>query len=416
MRQFVVCCFALFLSACSCQDGSDQDSRPGRDDTGPSDSHPADSGDTDGHSGDSHSGDSGDTDTFVSAVDCEGIHALPKGVEHTFYETNPTFVEPVDDSAWWTYAQPSEQGVDGALLEQAYQELEAIPFVTSFIVMRHEAIVMERYLHGKQALDSDAVHSSSKSILADVVGLAHHQGHLPDLDQPIAQILPSYFDEVDDPRKLDITIRHLLTMTAGFRWVEDFTEYAIDDSDDWLQAIVDLPLVADPGSEFEYCTGQTHLASAVITAATGMSTCEYAHRYLLEPIGVTAEHWGRDPQGIFHGGCNLYLTPRELLRFGLLHMRDGVWDGVSILPASWISSTEQWHTDVDEGWGYGYWFWLTNIRGHDVATAWGYGGQLVYLIRDLDMVVVITTNTHDYNPDYDGYGLLREYVIPAATD
>ncbi len=408
MFRFALPLLCLLLGSCSCQDEPDTDSRPGPDDSG--DSPVDDTETTDSPA------ETGDSQPWVSAVDCDQIHGLPRGVEHTFYETNPTFQEPVDDSDWWTYGEPSEQGMDGRLLEDALAELEAIPYITSFIVMRHGVIVHESYLHGKQALDSDAVHSSSKSILADVVGIAHQQGHLPDLDQPVAELLPDYFDEVSDPRKLDITVRHLLTMTAGFRWVEDFTEYTIDDTDDWLQAIIDLPLVAEPGTEFEYCTGQTHMASAVITAATGMNTCEYAHRYLLEPIGITAEHWGRDPQGIFHGGCNLYLTPRELLRFGLLHMQDGRWEGEQVVPDDWIEATEAWHSDVEPGWGYGYWFWLTAISGHDVAIAWGYGGQLVYLVRDLDMVVVITTNTRDYVPDYDGYPLLREYVVPAVTD
>jgi hypothetical protein len=409
MLRLIPLALCSFLASCSCQDGPGADTQPGDSgDTAPTDSEaPADTDDT---------RDTQDSDPWVGLVDCDDIHALPRGAEHTFYETNPTFEEPVDDADWWSYGQPSEQGMNGALLEEAQARLEEQDYITSFIVMRHGVIVKEAYLHGKQALDSDAVHSSSKSILADVVGLAHEQGHLPDLDQPVAEIIPEYFDGVTDPRKLDITVRHLLTMTAGFRWVEDFTEYTIDDSDDWLQAIVDLPMVADPGVEFEYSTGQTHLASAVLTAATGMSTCAYAHQHLLEPIGITAEHWGRDPQGIFHGGCNLYLTPRELLRFGLLHMQDGTWEGERILPAAWMAETEQWHTDFGDGWGYGYWWWLTRIEDHDVAIAWGYGGQLVYLVRDLDLVMVITTNTRDYVPDYDGTPLLQAYVIPAVID
>ncbi len=409
MRPWLIV-LALHLQACSCQDEPGQDSQPGPGDSG--DSRPADSEPEDSEA----PVDTQDSDPWVGEVDCDDIHQLPKGVEHTFYETNPTFREPVDDADWWTYAAPAEQGMDATLLDAALVELERLPFITSFIVMRRGEIVAEHYLHGKQALDSDAVHSSSKSILADVVGVAHERGDLPDLDQPIAELIPGYFEQVDDPRKRTITPRHLLTMTAGFRWIEDFTEYSIDDSDDWLQAIVDLPLVADPGDAFEYCTGQTHLASAVITEVAGMSTCAYAHRYLLEPIGITAEHWGRDPQGIFHGGCNLYLTPRELLRFGLLHMQDGTWEGERILPAGWIAETERWHTDLEDGWGYGYWWWLTRVDDHDVAIAWGYGGQLVYLVRDLDLVVVITTNTRDFSPDYDGYPILREYVIPAVTD
>ncbi len=393
----------LLLAGCSCGP-KDSDSPPAdtTPDTDTRDSEPA--------------GDSDDSQPPAPSVDCDSIHQRPKGEEHTFYESNPTYTEPVDDSGWWTYADPEQQGMSAALLQEASDELAALPFVTSFIVLRRGAIVYERYLHGSQAQHSNNVHSASKSILADVAGLALEQGHITGLDQAVAEILPQYFDAVSDPRKLDITVEHLLTMTAGFRWVEDFTEYTIDDQEDWLQAIVDLPLVADPGTGFEYSTGSTHLLSAVITAATGQSTCAYAHEQLLEPMGITAEHWGADPQGIFSGGCNLYRTARELLRLGLLHLQDGVWEGEQLVPDGWIESTEHWHTDFGDGWGYGYCFWLTELDGHPMAIAWGYGGQLVYILRDLDLAVLITTNTRDYSPDYDGTPLVRDYVIPAVTD
>ena len=145
-----------------------------------------------------------------------------------------------------------------------------------------------------------------------------------------------------------------------------------------------------------------------------MSTCQYAHQALLGPLGNVAEHWGRDPQGYFSGGCNVYMTPRELARFGLLVGDGGQWRGAQLIPADWVDAAVSAQADAGYGYSYGYLFWLTTIRGHAVAIAWGWGGQLVYVVRDLDLVVVFTTNTRDFAPDYDGFDILRDHVIPAV--
>lgn len=304
--------------------------------------------------------------------------------------------------------------MDGALLDDAIADLEIRPIMWSFLVLRHDAIVVERYFNDAQASHSNNVHSASKGVLSSLTGIAIEQGYIDGFDQPICGLLPDHFASVDDPAKEDITVGHLLTMTAGFAWQEDVTEYQIEDEADWVQAIVDLPLIHTPGETFNYSTGQTHLLSAVLTEATGRSTCEYAHEVLLQPLGITVEHWGRDPQAYFSGGCNVYLTPRDLARFGLLILYGGVWDDEPLVPPLWIDDATAPHVDAGYGYSYGYLWWLTQISGHPVAIARGYGGQLVYVIDDLDIVVVFTTNTRDFYPDFDGYDILESYVIPAV--
>lgn len=354
-----------------------------------------------------------DDDGTESAVDCETIWEVPGG-GGTFYEENPTFEDPVDDSAWWTFSEPADQGMDAEKLDQAVAELEGRPIFWSFLVLRHGVIVAEEYFNGAEAGHSNNVHSASKSLLGILTGVAIQEGYLEGIDQPVAELLPDHFASLDDPAKESITVGQLLAMTAGFEWTEDGTEYQIQNQPDWVQAILELPLADTPGETFNYSTGNTHVLGAALAEATGMSTCQYAHDALLGPMGMVAEHWGRDPQGYFSGGCNVYLTPRELARFGLLVGGGGEWEGQQLVPSAWVDDAIAAQADAGEGYSYGYLFWLTRIRGYDTAIAWGWGGQLVYVVPDLDLVVVFTTNTRDYAPDYDGFDILRNYVIPAV--
>jgi len=357
----------------------------------------------------------GDDDDATSAVDCEGIWEVDGG-GGTFYEQNPTYDDPANDDAEWTFSTPAEQGMDGDRLDQAVAELEGQPIFWSFLVLRNGAIVAEHYFNGATAAHSNNVHSASKSVLGLLTGVAIEEGYVDGLDQPVRELLPEHFAALDDPAKDAITVGHLLTMTAGFEWTEDGSEYQIELQPDWVQAILELPLETAPGESFNYSTGQSHVLGAALAEATGMSTCQYAHDALLGPMGIVAEHWGRDPQGYFSGGCNVYLTPRELARFGLLVTDRGLWQGEQRVPAGWVDDAVSAQTDAGYGYRYGYLFWLTSIRGYDTAIAWGWGGQLVYVVHELDLVVVFTTNTRDFAPDYDGFDILRNHVIPAVTE
>src|SRR5262249_34438154 len=158
------------------------------------------------------------------------------------------------------------------------------------------------------------------------------------------------------------------------------------------------------------------LLSAVLAEATEQGTCEYVHDRVLRPLGIEAERWGRDPAGTWDGGHDVYLTARELARFGLMALHDGSWDGEQVAPAGGIEEATSRQIGTGGGWGYGFGWWIHELGGHPTAVAWGFGGQLVYVVPDLDLVAVITTNTHDYGRDYDGSSLMERWVIPAVTD
>jgi CubicO group peptidase (beta-lactamase class C family) len=350
----------------------------------------------------------------IAAYDCAAIEG-PLSTNQ-FYEDNPTYIDPVDDSASWTMSTPAAEHVDETMLEQASTALAELPYTWSFVVVRNDKLVFERYYHGSARNQSNNVHSASKSIWSAAIGIAVDQGAIASADATVASLLPASYAAELNAQKQTITERDLITMTSGLKWVEDTTEHQIENTPDWIAAILALPMAATPGATFDYSTGNAHLNSAVLTNAVNTTACEFIHHNLLAPMGVVAEHWGRDPQGYFSGGYNFYITPRELAKLGLLYLHEGNWHGVQLVPSVWVTAAMTPQVDAGAPYSYGYNLWLRELAGHRVAMAWGFGGQMVYVIKDLNMVVVMTTDTRDYDQDtFDGTSVMQDDVIPAAS-
>lgn len=324
----------------------------------------------------------------------------------SFYDDNATRLDPVDDDASWRFGTPGSVGLDKALLDQAAASFGAKWYSHSFLVLRRGTLAFERYFHGTHKRSSNNVHSASKSILGAAIGIAIAEGKLEGLDQPLADFLPA--------ARPDIRLRHLLTMSAGIEWKEDDTEYELEKKPHWVDAILALPFPERPGEKWNYSTGLTHLLSAVIQKATGQSLASYARSRLLAPLGIRDERWGADPQGVSSGGCNVFLTARELAKFGQLFLQKGEWNGRQVVPRAWVEDSFRRHISPRKGSEYGLLWWQRKIGGHEVKFAWGFGGQLVYVIPALEMVVVFTTNTLDRDPNFEGDKLLEKFVLKAA--
>ena len=354
----------------------------------------------------------GTTARSEAAADCDAIYNRA-GHGKTFYEYNPTYIDRGSVFAW-PEARPEDEGLNVTILAHAINQLVVSPSVRSVLVARNGKLVAESYAHGGTVDRANNMHSASKSILSALVGIAIRDGHIASVDEKVATFLPEYFVD-GDSAKAQITVAHLLTMSAGIAWSEDITEYQIEDEANWVHAILARPMVANPpGQTFDYSTGLTHVLSAVLTAATGTSTCDFAHKHLFGPIGITAEHWGRDPQGIYSGGYNLYMTPREMAAFGQLYLQNGLWQGAEVVPGDWINRSFQRHFETDDDFHYGYLWWLRELDGHAVAIAWGWGDQIIAVMPSLAIVVVVTTDTAGSAPDFDVAGFLRDGVIAAV--
>jgi CubicO group peptidase (beta-lactamase class C family) len=178
------------------------------------------------------------------------------------------------------------------------------------------------------------------------------------------------------------------------------------------------PFVADPGTAMLYSTGSTHLLSAALTRATGRSTLTNVREWLGEPLGIDIPSWPADPQGIYFGGNEMRLSPRALVRFGELYRLGGIIDGRRIVPAKWIE--ESWTPRTVSPWSgqeYGYGWFLTDMHGHPVRFAWGFGGQMVYVVPDLRLTIVMTSDpngTRDTGHVDALHSIVNNAIIRAA--
>ncbi|WP_108124731.1 serine hydrolase domain-containing protein [Saccharospirillum mangrovi] len=269
-------------------------------------------------------------------------------------------------------------------------------------------------------LDQPAnIKSASKSVMSALVGIAIERGVISGVDQPIAPLLSDQLPANPDPRLSQITVGHLLSMQAGLERTSGRNYGAWVNSRNWVQNALARPFDAEPGGTMQYSTGSTHLLSAILTRETGRPTDELANDWLA-PAGIRVVNWLRDPQGIPLGGNQVSMTPASLLAFGELYRRGGrAADGTQVVPADWIDASWQTRTHSRfTGDGYGYGWFLRDFAGYDGYYGWGYGGQMVYVVPDLELTIAITSdpNTPAGRSGYRGqlHRFVAQQIVPLA--
>ncbi len=315
-------------------------------------------------------------------------------------------------------ARPRTSGLDSALIADALARADSLPRLRCLIVGREGRILVEHCRRGFRASDFANVKSASKSVLSALVGIAIAEGRLEGTQQRIAELLPDDVDSAAEPRKREITLGNLLSMQSGLERTSGANYGEWVRSPDWVRDALRRPLVAAPGGRMLYSTGNYHLLSAILTRATGESTLAYAREKLGEPLGIRIPAWPRDPQGIYFGGNDMRLSPRAMARFGELYRNGGVYDGARVVPEAWVrTSLEPRTTSPWSGEAYGYGWFLGSEGGYRTFYAWGYGGQFIFIVPDLALTVVTTS---DPEVERDGghlraiHSLLGESIIPAA--
>lgn len=264
--------------------------------------------------------------------------------------------------------------------------------IRSFVVQQDGELLIEEYRKGMHAGRAVNIKSASKSILSLLVGIAIERGYLDGVSQKIGEFFPDYFIDHPDPVKESITVQDLLTMRAGLATTSraNYGPWVI--SDNWVEYVLSRPLVEEPGKEMVYSTGSTHLLSVILTRATGMSTRQFAEKYLFDPLNIAIGGWDRDPQGYYMGGNNLALSPSSLLKIGTMVMNKGVYQDRQIVPSAWIAESMQIYTRSHfNPYDYGYLWWQRELKGRTVLFAWGNGGQYIMMIPSLKTVTVITS-------------------------
>lgn len=297
-------------------------------------------------------------------------------------------------------------------LEAMFAAIEAQALnVDGVVVVRNGYIITESYYAPTTQQTGHRQYSCTKSFISALVGMAIAKGYLAGVDQPVLASFPNQTFANPDSRKDAITLEHLLTMSAGLNWVEGDDVYRqMWQSGDWVKFVLDRRMVADPGADFNYSSGVSHVLSGLVRQSTGKLTQDFAQEHLFTPLGIAQPHWDEDADGLAIGGWGLVLTPREMAKLGFLYLHGGMWDGRQVVPAEWVKTSTTAHIKTGDDLDYGYQWWV--YPKSDAYAALGRDGQIIFVAPEANLVAVFTAQiAQGTDPLLD---LIDTYILPAV--
>lgn len=338
-------------------------------------------------------------------------------------------------SPGYTYAPPvaRDDGLHVGTVERPTLDLarlremsEAIiagrhPDVHSILIAQHGRLVFEEYFYEYDVNVPHALRSATKSVVSALVGLAIEKGQLKDVRQPALSFFADEYPQIANltDAKRRITVEDLLTMRSGldcddWNQASPGNESKMGRSDDWVKFTLDLPMRSEPGTAATYCSGGVIVLGRLVEKVSCRPLETFAREQLFEPLGIRNVEWRFDPdRSSINTFCQLSLTPRDMVKIGLLYMNGGKWNGRQVLPAEWVNVSTRRHTSLDDS-DYGYLWWrpYLNVTGgrHHAIMATGNGGQKIFLWPDLDLVVVMTGG--NYNTSSPANTLAIKYILP----
>ncbi len=351
--------------------------------------------------------------------------------------------DPIGGIDSWQIATPESVGLSRAVLCPMVKWLAESKRdnVHAVLVVRHGKLVFEQYFTGADEHLGRSVgnvtfgptvrhdeRSVSKSIVALVMGIAIDRGWIKSIDAPVFSFFPEYAS-LATPENSRITIRDLLTMSSGIEWHEedvpytspDNSEIIMDESADPLRAALSPPMEAPPGQIWNYNSGSTELLGAILNKATGKGVDQLAGSLLFAPLGITDFTWYKHTNGSPHAAGGLRLRPRDLAKIGQMILQHGSWNGTQIVPAAWIDEATAPHLMGEALFFYGYQFWLGRslVNGQEIQwpAAVGLGGQRLFIVPSLDLVVVV--NSGMYKSERQGLvalEILDRYVMRSLEE
>jgi CubicO group peptidase (beta-lactamase class C family) len=308
----------------------------------------------------------------------------------------------------WEVSSLENVGIDEHAIEEISREIADIDSyenVLSMLIVKNGKLVHEIYSPYCQRNTLHWMASITKTITSTLIGIAIDKDFIPSVDTKLHELLPQFAEDFKDPQKKKIALKHIMTMTSGLDWNERVSynnprnsEWQMVETQDWMSYVAAHPVKDEPGTIFNYNTGGMHLLSAVIKSVSGLFAHQFAEKHLLHPMGIYAYQWNKDPMGYpCTGGTDggLGLRTRDIAKFGWLFLKDGKWKGKQIVSLQWVKQAP--HVSLTaQGRGRAYGFnWMTgskSVNGKRFAyvASFGYGGQILYIVPEYDLIIVFT--------------------------
>lgn len=309
----------------------------------------------------------------------------------------PVFCPASEKDYWpagsWRTSSPEGQGFDSAGLAKVFEFVNAHDTqIHSLLIIRNGFVVLDAYFFPYSKGVVHDLASITKSITSTLIGIAIDKGYIKAVSQPILAFFPAFTPANMDERKRRLTIEHLLTMTSGL--CRDFPSGEAQLSqmrltEDWAESMLDLPLVAEPGRQFAYCSGASQILSAIITRATGLNELAFAKKFLFGPLGIQDVYWPTDPKGNNTGWGDFFIKPPDLAKIGYLFLKKGQWRDQRVISRGWIEEATREHVAPDQGTGYGYRWWMPKDQP-GLYEGRGRGGQRLSVWPQKNLVAVFT--------------------------
>ncbi|MFC6333724.1 serine hydrolase domain-containing protein [Paenibacillus septentrionalis] len=286
--------------------------------------------------------------------------------------------------------------------------------LSSFIMQQNGEVVLHHELQANASEALMPINSCTKSIVSALYCIGLSEGWLPSIDRNIVEWFPELEDS-QDKRKLNITVEHVLTLTAGFQWDEfggnkNFPR--MTRSRHWLDYVLAQPLAADPGTKWSYNSGISQLLSALVVRASGRELDKIAEEKLFGPLGISQYRWKTDPQGIHTGGYGMELTAMDMLKFGQLFLQQGYWNEKQLIRSEICkqATTPYIQVEAPESGRYGWHWWCDEGNGVSYYYARGYGGQFIIIVPSVRAVIVSTRDQK--HKARSGLDIFREMILP----
>jgi len=340
----------------------------------------------------------------------------------------------------WVVAAPEEVSLNADLLQKLTATIRSDPEINihSILIVKDNKLVFEEYFRGHDEdwgtdlglvdFDRDTRHdlrSVSKSLTSALVGIAISEGEIQRVNTTAHELFPGYHDQLA-PDKRSLTLHHILTMSAGLDWFEpsDYTNPGNDEirminSADPVAFTLGRSLSSAPGEHFRYNGGLPTLLGYLLENAYDLPGDEILREKLLTPLGVREFDFRANSNGMLAYASGIRLTPRDMAKFGLLFLHGGRFNGKQVVPEEWVETSMMPHITTSWTAGYGYQWWIARFGSGEtsmwVPSAVGNGGQRIYIIEPLNMVVVITAGNYNMaEVELSGIEILTKTVFPAA--
>lgn len=356
-------------------------------------------------------------------VSCDNIFL---GGQDQIISLEENLLTPAATNDGWEVSSLVQQNIHAPKIEQLIRTIQNDPKnLHSFLIAKNNKLVVDAYFDGWHRERLHDLRSSSKSVNSTLIGIAIDKNFIPDVHQRVFDFFPEYAD-LNNDKKNEIRIEHLLTMTAGLDWNQNSypnedtrnDEGMMERSNDWLRYALSKEMVYTPGQNFVYNSGCSNLLAGIIKKSTGDHANVFAEKYLFQPLNISHYFWRRQSDGLCNAGAGLALRPRDIAKLGQLFLDSGRWKGNQIVSATWVNSaTATFSGSEANQTGYGYQWWTAkytiNNKVIRIFSARGNGGQYIFVVPSLNAVVVFTGGNYSPLNQNQPFGLMVNIILPA---